>query len=277
LAKPLVQVFASKAKIKFMSKTQKELAFLREFAIESDWTERFTDYFDTKFKFEKPETVLYVNAGAGTHAIALSEKLEGNGLIYAIAEDEDLRNIAQAKADAVKADVRFGTNFSEDKSDIVIADGSFVRPHQIDEFIEKLIDSSEDEVLFFLPTKGSFGEIFSFLWETLLETNLAEHGAQVERLISEIPTIEELVDLTRSLGLRKVEQSMQNEVFEYKDGAEFVNSPLVADFLLPMWLDFLNDEEKEIVSKKLAELIDAEVGTISFYFSVKNTLISGKT
>ncbi len=260
-----------------MSKTQKELAYLREFAIESDWTERFTDYFDTKFKFENPETVLYVNAGAGSHAIALSEKLEGNGLIYAIAENEDLRNIAQAKADAVKTDVRFGTNFSEDKSDIVIADGSFVRPYQITDFIEKLIASSEDEVLFFLPTKGSFGEIFSFLWETLLETDLTEHGEQVERLISEIPTIEELVDLTRNLGLRKVEHSMQDEVFEYKDGAEFVNSPLVADFLFPIWLDFLDDEEKEKVGKKLAELIDAEVGTISFYFSVKNTLIIGKT
>ena len=260
-----------------MSKTQKELAFLREFAIESDWTERFTDYFDTKFKFEKPETVLYVNAGAGSHAIALSEKLEGNGLIYAIAEDEDLRNIAQAKADAVKADVRFGTNFSEDKSDIVIADASFVRPYEITDFIEKLIESSEDEVIFFTPTKGSFGEIFSFLWETLLETDLTEHGEQVERLIAEIPTVEELVDTSRKLGLRKVEQSMQNEVFEYKNGAEFVNSPLVADFLVPMWLDFLNDEEKEKVSQKLAELIDAEVGTVSFYFSVKNTLISGKT
>lgn len=260
-----------------MSKTQKELAFLREFAIESDWTERFTDYFDTKFKFEKPETVLYVNAGAGSHAIALSEKLGGNSIIYAITENDDLRNIAQAKADAIKADVRFGTNYSIDKSDVVIADGSFVRPREISDFITKLIESSEDEVLFFLPTKGSFGEIFSFLWETLLETDLSEHGAEVERLISEIPTIEEIVDLTRNLGLRKVEHSMQNEVFEYKDGAEFVNSPLVADFLLPMWLDFLNDAEKEKVGKKLAELIDAEVGTISFYFSVKNTLINGVT
>ncbi len=270
-----MQVSASKARIKFMSKTQKELAFLREFAIESDWTERFTEYFDTKFEFEKPDTVLYVNAGAGGHAIALGEKLPENTVIYAITDNDDLKNIAQAKADAIKADVQFGTDYSIDKSDVVIGDGSFVRPYEIDNFVEKLIESSEDEVVFFLPTKGSFGEIFSFLWETLLETDLAEHGAEVERLISEIPTIEEVVELTRNLGLRKVEHSLQNEVFEYKDGAEFVNSPLVADFLLPMWLDFLNDDEKEKVSKKLAELIDAETGTISYYFSVKNTLISG--
>lgn len=260
-----------------MSKTQKELAYLREFAIESDWTERFTDYLDTKHEFEKPDTLLYVNAGAGGHAIALSEKLPENTVIYAVTENEDLKTIAQAKSDAIKADLQFGTIFSEDKADVVIGDGSFVRPPEIKGFIEKLIESSEDEVLFFLPTKGSFGEIFSFLWETLLETDLAEHGVEVERLISEIPTIEEVVDLTRNLGLRKVEQSMQNEVFEYKDGAEFVNSPLVADFLFPIWLDFLNDAEKEKVSKKLAELIDAEVGTISFYFSVKNTLIKGIT
>ena len=260
-----------------MNKTEKELAFLRELAIENDWTQRFTDFFDKRFKFDKEETVLYVNAGAGNHAIALSEKISDKTNIYAVCENTELRNIAQAKADAVKADVRFGINFPDEKSDVVIADGGFIKPNKIDNFLTQIIEASGSQVVFFLPTKSSFGEIFSFLWETLLETDLTEHGEQVERLISEIPTIEELVDLTRNLGLRKVEHSMQDEVFEYKDGAEFVNSPLVADFLFPIWLDFLDDEEKEKVGKKLAELIDAEVGTISFYFSVKNTLIIGKT
>jgi hypothetical protein len=70
--------------------------------------------------------------------------------------------------------------------------------------------------------------------------------------------------------------STQIEIFEYKDGAEFVNSPLLADFLLPAWLDFLTDQEKKKASKKLAELIDQEDGELTFRFSVKNTLFSGE-
>ncbi|MEJ7699932.1 MAG: hypothetical protein WKF71_09855 [Pyrinomonadaceae bacterium] len=34
-----------------MSKSQKELAFLRDLYIETDWTERFTNIFDENFKF----------------------------------------------------------------------------------------------------------------------------------------------------------------------------------------------------------------------------------
>ena len=259
-----------------MSKTEKELAFLRELIIESDWTQRFTEFFDKKFKFGKEEMILYVNAGAGNHAIALDEKLDDNTNIYAVSENAELRNIAQAKADAIKAEVRFGTNFPEEKSTVVIADASFVRPNEIDNVLTQIINSSANRVAFFLPTKGSFGEIFSFLWETLLETDLLEHGSNVERLILEIPTAEDIENLSKNLGLQNVESVTETEFFEFKDGTEFIESPLLADFLLPAWLDFLTEAEKEKAGKKLAELIDTEAVTLSFSFSVKNTLFSGE-
>ena len=56
---------------------------------------------------------------------------------------------------------------------------------------------------------------------------------------------------------------------------EFVASPLVADFLLPVWLDMLGEEEKELVTQKLAQLIDEEDGSLTFRFSVKATLLTG--
>ena len=259
-----------------MNKTEKELAFLRELAIENDWTQRFTDFFDKRFKFDKEETVLYVNAGAGNHAIALSEKISDKTNIYAVCENTELRNIAQAKADAVKADVRFGINFPDEKSDVVIADGGFIKPNKIDNFLTQIIEASGSQVVFFLPTKSSFGEIFSFLWETLLETDLLAHSENVERLILEIPTAEAVEILLKNLGLTKVESQTETELFELKDGTEFIESPIVADFLLPVWLDFLTYDEKEKAGKKLAELIDADEGTLSFRFSVKNTLFRGE-
>ncbi len=258
-----------------MNKTEKELAFLRELVIETDWTQRFTDFFDKKFKFDAEETILYVNAGAGNHAIALDEKLDDKTEIYATSENAELRKIAQAKADAIKADVRFGINFPDEKSTIVIADASFVRPTELNDFVAQIIKASKNQVVFFTPTKGSFGEIFSFLWETLLEADLIEHGANVERLIEEIPTAEAVEKLLKDFGLTKVESATETELFEFAGGTEFISSPLVADFLLPVWLDFLSYDEKEKAAEKLAELIDAEDGTLAFRFSVKNTLFRG--
>ncbi len=260
-----------------MDKTSKELAFLRELLVEKEWTERFTDYFDQHYKPEKDaEKVLYVNAGTGGHALALAEKFEENAEIYGICEDEELRSIAQAKADAIRAEVRFGTNFSGDQYDFVIGDGSFVKPYEVEDFVSEIVDAAKGKIAFFLPTKGSFGETFSFLWEALFENDLADKGENIERLIAELPKTEEVVTMLENLGIRRIKHSTETEGFDFKDGAEFVSSPLAADFLLPEWLDFLEADEQEKVKTKLAELIDEDDGELTFRFSVKNTLFSGE-
>ena len=79
-----------------------------------------------------------------------------------------------------------------------------------------------------------------------------------------------------SAGLVKVKTYSSKEVFEYENGVEFVNSPLIGDFLLPVWLDTLNEKEKERVTEKLAQLIDSEDGSLSFRFSVKVVLLSAE-
>ena len=63
---------------------------------------------------------------------------------------------------------------------------------------------------------------------------------------------------------------------EFENGAEFIASPLVSDFLLPEWLRTLSESENERVSARLSELIDAEDGDMSFRFSVKATLVTGE-
>lgn len=79
-----------------------------------------------------------------------------------------------------------------------------------------------------------------------------------------------------SAGLVNVNTETASEIFEYDNGADFIASPLVADFLLPAWLDMLDDKEKERVNEELAQLIDAEDDTMSFRFSVKATLLTGE-
>lgn len=259
-----------------MTKTQKELAFLRDLYVATDWTERFTDVFDENFKFAEERNILYVNAGTGNHALAISENLGKDSHLDAFNEDDELNIIAKAKADAVKADVHFSSFFPDNTFDTVLADASFVEPKNLRSFLAEIIDLSDKQVAFFLPTAGSYGEIFSFLWETLLELDLPEKGTEVERLISEIPTVSRLKETVKNLGLSKLETVTKNEIFEFENGTEFINSPLIEDFLLPVWLEFLDEEEQERVRQRLAQTIDADDGTLSFRFSVKATLVVGE-
>ncbi len=259
------------------NKTEKELAFLRDLTIDGFWTERFTEIFDENFDFAGgEEKILYVNAGTGNHALALREKLDENAEISGVSENEELAIIANAKAKAVKAETYFSHSLPDEKFKTVLADASFVRPSKLEEFLSKIVDLSKKQTVFFLPTAGSFGEIFSVLWETLLDLDLVEKGAEVERLIVEIPTVSRIEEMAEKAGLKKLQTTTKTELFDFENGKEFVESTLVEDFLMPVWLDFLSETEKEQVKERLAQLIDEDRDEISFLFSVKITLISGK-
>ena len=258
-----------------MSKTEKELAFLRDLYIETDWTERFTNLFDDNFKFSGEEKILYVNAGAGNHALALREKLDDEIEIFGVSETQDLLNIARHKADAIQANVDFSIVYPNEKFDAVLADATFVRPSELESFLAKIIASASKQVAVFMPTFSSFGEIFSLLWETFLYLDMPEKGAEVGRLITDLPTTLRIEEVAQDLGLTKIETMVKSEFFDFDNGRAFIESPLAADFLFPVWLDFLDEGEREKVIEKLAETIDEDGSGMNFQFSVKATLLVG--
>jgi ubiquinone/menaquinone biosynthesis C-methylase UbiE len=262
-----------------MAKTDRELAFLRDLYINEGWTRRFTDLIDKHIGFRDAENILYINAGTGDHCIALREKIDEKTALFATCENDEILHIARDKAAAVKADVDFSMLRFEDNSfEAVLADASFVRPEDLAMTIAEAVRVARAgaTVAVVLPAAGSFGEIFSLLWEVLFNEDLGEHGAAAEAMITDIPSVSSIEALAEDAGLSEVGTNTTNEVFEYENGAEFVASPLISDFFLPVWLRGLGEKEKERVVKKLAQLIDTEDGTMTFRFSVKATLVTGK-
>lgn len=261
------------------NKTQKELAFLRDLYIDSEWTLRFTDLVDKHIGFAKEEKLLYINAGTGNHALALSKKLDKDAEFFAISEDADILTIARDKAAAVRAAIDFSMNsFDDETFSAVIADASFVRPDELQNVVSEAARVTEigGKVAFFTVTSGSFGEVFSLLWEVFFNEHLADNGAVTEQLITELPTISRIEEIAQNAGLENIETHTQNELFDYQDGKEFINAPLIADFLLPVWFKSLTKKEQTVARKKLVELIDAEDVALTFCFSVKATLVIGE-
>ena len=262
-----------------MAKTQKERAYLRDLYISDEWTKRFTDLVDKHVGLDNAENLLYLNAGTGNHCFQLRERLDDKIGMFARCEDEDILHIARDKAAAVKADVDFSTiRFDDDAFDVVLADASFVKPNDVDELVNETVRVTKagGKAAFFLPSSGSFGEIFSLLWEVLFNEDLGDHGHAAEAMVTEIPTVDRIEEIAAKAGLMNIETNTAREVFEFKNGSEFIASPLVSDFLLPDWLKTLSETENERVSAKLSELIDSEDGDLTFRFSVKATLVTGE-
>lgn len=261
-----------------MEKTQKELAFIRDL-VADDWTRRFTELVDKHLDLSDSDNLLYINTGTGGHALLLDEKFGSEADIFASCEDEYMLTIARDKAAAVSSNVDFSAmRFEDDAFDAVLADGSFVRPADIDEFVQDAVRVARTggDVAIFLPSAGSFGEIFSLLWEVFYTDDLGENGHAVENLINELASISRIEAIGVAAGLVNVRTETATEIFEYDDGKAFVAAPLVEDFLLPNWLATLDEDERDRVTNDLAQLIDAEDGEMSFKFTVKATLLTGE-
>lgn len=262
-----------------MTKTQKELAFLRDLYVQDDWTRRFTELVDKHIDLSDSENLLYINAGSGGHALVLDEKFGEKLNIFASCEDEHLLSIAADKALALKAGVDFSMlRFEDDAFDAVVVDGSFVAPGECETMIldAARVARTGGDVAVFTPSSGSFGEVFSVLWEVLFNENLGEDGAIVEKLVANLPTTTKLEAIAKQSGMVNIHTETVVESFDFENGAAFVASPLVADFLLPIWLAEIDEDEKELVAEKLAGLIDVEDADLSFRFSVKATLLTGE-
>jgi ubiquinone/menaquinone biosynthesis C-methylase UbiE len=262
-----------------MVKSARELAFIRDLFITEDWTRRFTELADKHIKLNNLENLVYLNAGTGAHCLALRESLDEATAIFGSCENSELLTIARDKAAAVSSDVDFSDILFEDGSfDAVIADASMVRPGDLPGLIEESVRVARAGaiVAVMTPSAGSFGEIFSLMWEVLFNEGLGGGRSVVEDLISEIPTVSHIERMAESVGLIGVETHSSNEIFEFKNGEGFIASPLVSEFLLPVWLRPLKEDEAAAISEKLAGLIDAEDGPLTFRFSVKATLLTGE-
>lgn len=262
-----------------MAKTDKELAFLRDLYVQNEWTVRFTDLVDKHMDLTESENMLYINAGSGGHALVIHEKFGETTNIFAVCESSDLVTIATDKAAAVSADVDFSSlRFEDDAFDAVLADTTFVKPTDLEPFIEDALRVSRTggDIAIFLPGAGSFGEIFSVLWEVFLDQEFSDLEFSPELLVSDLPTASYLEELSKKLGVVNINVQQATEIFEYENAAEFVSSPIIEDFLMPLWLNNLDETDRERVSTKLAELIEAEDGDAPFLFTVKATLLTGE-
>jgi hypothetical protein len=78
-------------------------------------------------------------------------------------------------------------------------------------------------------------------------------------------------------GLDSVTSWTNIEEFEYESGEEFLNAPLITDFLLKAWLESLPGEEAQArIAAEVARIIDEERQDMDFVLTVKATLMVGR-
>jgi len=265
-------------------KTDKERAFLQDLFIAPDWGERFAELIDEHVEVPKEGKALYVAAGTGGHAMALHERAGEKLEFLCVDENPECTELARAKATATNEQITFETgpldklNLSDNGFDLVIGNASLVSRQRVRTMFSELVRVAAPgaTVALTLPTASSFGEFFSIYWEALHNNRLIDHELDVEKLITELPTVSDLEQLAQDEGLRDVESWTRIEEFDFESGDQFLNSPLVAEFLMQDWLALVPDDKRAGLFSEISRLINEDRHEAEFALSVKATLIVGQ-
>lgn len=265
------------------AKTEKEIAFLHDLFVATDWGERFAELIDENVTLPKKGRGLYLASGTGGHVLAVQERAGEKLSFICVEEHEEYLEIARSKATAADAALEFRLgrvdqlSFADDEFDLVIGDGSLITPDRVSGMLTEMTRVARPgaTVAFVLPTASSFGEFFSIYWEVLHACGL-EQEANVENLISELQGVAEIEKAAENAGLDRVTSVSRIEEFRYESGDQFVNSPLVADFLMKRWIDFLPEECRAQIAAEIPRVVDEDRQQADFMFSVKATLVNGR-
>jgi SAM-dependent methyltransferase len=265
-------------------KSPKELAFLHDLYIATDWGERFATLVDEHVEPPKDGRALYVNAGAGGHALAVQARAGEKLRLLCVDENDECLELARAKAVVLRQETEFqredpaALSLNDDQFDLVLGDASLTPSTDLKRVLAEMVRVAKPgaKIAWWLPTASSFGEFFSIYWEALVRAGLEERGGEVERLILELPIVSDTQDWAHQAGLESVISSTAIEEFDYESGEQFLASPLITDFLLPKWLRPLPENERDRVVSELAQIIDEEKRGGEFSLTLKATLVVGK-
>lgn len=266
------------------NKSDKELAFLQDLFIAPDWGERFAELIDEHVKLPDEGKALYAAAGTGGHAMALQERAGKKLEMLCVDENAECLELAQAKATATREDIQFthgrldSLALPDNQFDLVIGNASLISTQRVRNMFSEMVRVAGPggTIALALPTASSFGEFFSIYWEAMHNTGLTDHEVAVEHLITELPTVSEVEQMAEDEGLRDVITWTRIEEFDYDSGEQFLNSPLVAEFLMPAWLALVPEDMRTDLSSEISRLINEERHEAEFALSVKATLVVGQ-
>ena len=265
-------------------KTDKELAFLQDLFIAPDWGERFAELIDEHVKLPDEGKVLYAAAGTGGHAIALQERANEKLEFLCVDENAECLELAQAKATATNEQTQFSQveleslALPDNRFDLVVGNASLISTHRVPKMFAEMVRVAGPgaTIVLALPTASSFGEFFSIYWEALHNNGFTDQESGVEQLITELPTVSEVEQMAEDEGLRDVTTWTRIEEFDYDSGEQFLNSPLVAEFLMPGWLALVPEDMRADLSREISRLINEERHEAEFALSVKATVVVGQ-
>ena len=112
--------------------------------------------------------------------------------------------------------------------------------------------------------------------EALNEAGLTDELWQpLEALIKERVTLNDPEQMAKRVGLNQVSSHTEKAAFEFADGDEFLDSPLINDTFLADWMAIVPEARQPEVRERIVATIERDLHDGPFEVTIKATLITG--
>jgi hypothetical protein len=91
-----------------------------------------------------------------------------------------------------------------------------------------------------------------------------------------LPAISRLEEMAGEAELENVTSTTNIEEFDFESAEKFLGEPLVADFLMPIWLETLPQDSHQQVIDEVGRLVNEESHEFKFALTIKATLVMGE-
>ncbi len=267
-------------------RTEKEIAYRYDLYVVPYWRESFDQMVLKHVEVPRQGNILQVNCGTGGLALELATSIASRGDVVATNPQAEQLQLAQTKATIKKLNNLFfmdkpptDLGLEDEMFNLVVGDAALMPSSQVEDMLAEMVRFAELEatVVLLMLTHGSFGEIFSLLWEALYLCQLDGYTPQVEALINEYPTTSQAQQMMQRQGLNHVHSFTERRELDFASAREIFESPLIEDYFLDHWLDFLPDAAtRHRVIDQMTEIIEGERQGEYVEVSVKASLLVGK-
>jgi len=244
------------------------------------WSQRFGRLLLRGLEVPHKAMVLDVGCGTGYPSLEILKRMDDQGRIIAIDPIGPLLDIARKKAgDRAGKRIFFRTEppvaklgFADEVYDLVVSNLGLLLLDEPAKAIQEFarVTKPKGRVIITLPVAGTYSEFFDIYREVLTKNDKDQLLVRLERLIAQIPDIDEVTGWFEQAGLAELDVEVDQFSLLFKSSREFFFAPVIEFGPLSAWKEVAGKgEEMQEIFWHIKEAIDAYFGNRAFEITVK--------
>lgn len=245
---------------------EQDLAEGHREVVERLWSEPLIEEVAERLPLAESGSMLVAESRCGLLPIRLDARLGEGVRLIALDSSRAMLDQARERADeeAVARQIFFvpqkvdAISYADGVFDVSVCLNGLVTGRQLQEGLAELsrVSASGGYLAVAVPLVSSFGAFYDLLGEAFLAEGQDERAGRLDEFKRTLIEPERLVEVAEEAGLEIEEVVRLSWPLEFRNGTDFLHSPIVRETFFPQWLGMLPSADREPLLRYIGDAID---------------------